>query len=232
MLSVSQRKMLKGFAIKRSVMAMSGVLLTTLGAAYAQAQDGVDAEAKAKSISAAIELNEIVVTGTLIRGSAPVGSNSQSFGVERIEETASISANDLLSSIPQVSNQFNQVPLSNLNIAVNQVQTARPSIRNIGNSTTATSPTLVLINGHRIAGVGTNQSSVDPDMIPMGAIERVDVMAEGGSATYGADAVAGVINFITRRRFDGFQISGNQCSDQRRVFRLMRLNVSGDICPC
>lgn len=210
MLCSTQRKILDRFALKRSVMAMSGVLVTTLGAAYAQAQDSTDAvEAASQSQSEAVELQEIVVTGTLIRGAEPVGSNSQTFGLERIEETAAISANDLLSSIPQITNQFNQVPLSNLNIAVNQVQTARPEIRSLGNAVVATSPTLVLINGHRIAGVGTTQSSVDPDLIPMGAIERVDVMSEGGSATYGADAVAGVINFITRRRFDGVQVSGN-----------------------
>lgn len=152
---------------------------------------------------------QIVVTGTLIRGIAPVGSNTARVSEAKIEEVGAISANEILASIPQVSSQFNNVPLADLNIAVNQVQTSRPRIRGIGNATSATSPTLVLVNGHRLSGVGTTSSSVDPDMIPFGAIASVDVMTEGGSATYGADAVAGVINYITRRRFDGVKVDAD-----------------------
>lgn len=145
----------------------------------------------------------IVVTGTLIRGEAPVGATPIAVGAERIQETASISANELLASIPQVTNYFNNVPVADLAIAANQIQITRPDIRNISAPNAASSATLVLVDGHRIATAGTSQASVDPDVIPIGAIERVDIVTEGGSATYGADAVAGVINFVTRRRFDG-----------------------------
>jgi iron complex outermembrane recepter protein len=158
---------------------------------------------------AAPEEKLIVVTGTLIRGTAPVGSNAISLGQEKLAETGAQSSNELLASIPQVTNYFNRVPVSDLAIAVNQIQISRPNLRNISGSNAASSATLILVDGHRIASAGVNQASIDPDLIPTGAIERVEVVTEGGSATYGADAVAGVINFITRKKFDGFKVGGH-----------------------
>lgn len=172
----------------------------------AAAEDGAPQEAPTVE-------NEIVVTGTLLRGGAPVGSSAVTLGEEVIQQTAAISSNELLASVPQVTNFFNRVPLADLAIATNQIQVTRPNIRNLApggkTSVAASSPTLILVDGHRIASVGVNQASVDPDLIPIGAIERVDVVTEGGSATYGADAVAGTINFVTRRRFDGLKVDGH-----------------------
>lgn len=153
---------------------------------------------------------EIIVTGTLIRGgTAPVGSNALSLGESELEETAAISSNALLGTIPQVTNYFNRVPVSDLGIQPSQIQVSRPNLRNISGNSASSSATLILVDGHRLASVGVNQASIDPDLIPVGAIERVEVMTEGGSATYGADAVAGVINFITRKKFDGIDVGGH-----------------------
>lgn len=149
---------------------------------------------------------EIVVTGTLLRGTAPVGSNVISLGEEAVATTGATTSNELLATVPQVTNYFNRVPVTDLAIAVNQLQISRPNIRNVSPNNAASSATLILVDGHRIATVGIKQASVDPDIIPTGAIERVEVVTEGGSATYGADAVAGVINFITRRGFDGAKV--------------------------
>jgi len=64
--------------------------------------------------------------------------------------------------------------------------------------------TLVLVNGRRMPGVSTGGGGrVDLNTIPMAAVERVEVLLDGGSAIYGADAVAGVVNFITRKDFTG-----------------------------
>ncbi|MEW9856375.1 TonB-dependent receptor domain-containing protein [Novosphingobium rhizovicinum] len=150
--------------------------------------------------------SDIVVTGTLLRGSAPVGSNVIALGQQAIVSTGAATSNELLATIPQVTNYFNRVPAADLAIAVNQIQVSRPNIRNISPRNASSSGTLILVDGHRIASSGVRQASIDPDAIPTGAIERVEVATEGGSATYGADAVAGVINFITRRRFDGLRV--------------------------
>ena len=178
------------------------------GASLALAPVAVWAQNGEAAAQPAPEEDLIVVTGTLIRGEAPVGSNLIVIGDERIEETAATSANELLASIPQVTNYFNAVPIADLGIAANQIQIARPNIREISSPNAAASATLILVDGHRIASAGTSQASIDPDLIPFAAIERVDVVTEGGSAIYGADAVAGVINFVTRRRFDGLKVDG------------------------
>jgi iron complex outermembrane receptor protein len=148
---------------------------------------------------------DIVVTGTLLRGTAPVGSNVISVGQDRVRSQGVTSTNELLGTIPQVSNFFNNVPTTSLVGAVQTSQTNRPNLRNLSSNTSSSASTLVLFDGHRIAGAGVTQSTVDPDLIPTGAIERVEVVTDGGSSTYGADAVGGVINFITRRRFNGVQ---------------------------
>ena len=85
----------------------------------------------------------------------------------------------------------------------------------IGNSTTpglasanlrglGSGSTLVLINGRRTANYAFDGSSVDLNSIPLAAIERIEVLKDGASAIYGADAMAGVINFILRKDFSGF----------------------------
>jgi iron complex outermembrane receptor protein len=68
--------------------------------------------------------------------------------------------------------------------------------------------TLVLINGRRVVNGGTGaNSAVDLNIIPVSVIERIEVLKDGASAIYGADAVAGVVNIITKRNFDGFEAS-------------------------
>lgn len=68
--------------------------------------------------------------------------------------------------------------------------------------------TLVLLNGRRVAAHGLQGSAVDVNQIPFGALDRVEVLKEGASAIYGTDAIGGVINFITRKDFQGFGVQG------------------------
>ena len=79
--------------------------------------------------------------------------------------------------------------------------TAQVNLRGLG-----INRTLVLLNGRRIVygGTGAN-SAVDLNMIPTSIIERIEVLKDGASALYGADAVAGVVNIITRDNFDGMK---------------------------
>ncbi|RUO28143.1 TonB-dependent receptor [Aliidiomarina sedimenti] len=69
--------------------------------------------------------------------------------------------------------------------------------------------TLVLLNGRRVVNGGTGaNSSVDLNTIPLTMVERIEVLKDGASAIYGADAVAGVVNVITRKSYDGFMVEG------------------------
>src|SRR3546814_9174876 len=75
--------------------------------------------------------------------------------------------------------------------------------------------TLPLMNGHRLISGSTQQTNSDYPFLPELAIERVEIVADGASAIYGSDAVAGVVNFITRKRVSGFE--ANVRSEERRV---------------
>jgi iron complex outermembrane recepter protein len=66
--------------------------------------------------------------------------------------------------------------------------------------------TLVLLNGRRVAAHGLNGGAVDINQIPLAAIDRVDILKDGASAIYGTDAIGGVINFITRKNFEGINV--------------------------
>src|SRR3569833_1851668 len=72
------------------------------------------------------------------------------------------------------------------------------NLRGIGNEAT-----LLLINGRRLAPAGVIKSLYDPNVIPASAVERLEVVVDGASAIYGSDAVAGVVNIITRKDFAG-----------------------------
>lgn len=150
---------------------------------------------------------EIVVTGTLVRGIAPAGASVITVGTADVEETGASTTAQLLEKIPQVGsfNDF-QAPVA----ASNFVTTNRPNLRNLPGFTTAgASPTLVLVDGHRVVGAGISVTTPDPDIVPPSLIERVEIVPDGGSAIYGSDAVAGVINFITKKKFDGVEIGGH-----------------------
>jgi iron complex outermembrane receptor protein len=153
-----------------------------------QDQDVPAAAAAAKDVP----LEEIVVTGSSIRGQeAPVGSPLVSVSRQDIVRVAPQTTRDLIATLPQFT-QFNVAPTPNVFF------TEAPNLRGLGVGTT-----LTLLNGHRILGPGLIQAAFDPATIPTAAIERVEVVADGASAIYGSDAVAGVINVYTRRAFDG-----------------------------
>ena len=150
--------------------------------------------------------NEIVVTGTLLRGIAPGGSQSLTINQDAVIATGATSASQLLANIPQ-GNTFVGRPAV-LGSSNSQLSINRPNLRNLPGNGSGGASTLVLVDGHRLVGMGVRQTTPDTDIVPLGAIERVEVVPDGGSSIYGADAVGGVINFITRKRFDGVEVSG------------------------
>jgi iron complex outermembrane recepter protein len=142
-------------------------------------------------------LETVVITGTSIRGAAPVGSNMVSVGQDAIEKTASHNLSSLVNSVPSITTS------GSLAQGENVFSYYSPQIHSLAGSSSNT--TLVVADGLRIPGGGTQFNQSDPNIIPISAIERVDVLADGASSVYGSDAVAGVVNFITRRTFEGFQ---------------------------
>lgn len=149
------------------------------------------------------EVEVISVTGTLIEGVNPVGSNVISMSEDDIKELGGSSATDLLRKLPQM-NDFNQLPKPTGDASI---PFQPPQIRDIGGLSGMA--TLVLLNGHRIVPQGVGLNWIDTSMIPSSLLERVEVIPDGGSSIYGSDAVAGVINFIPKKDMDGGEITAN-----------------------
>ena len=89
--------------------------------------------------------------------------------------------------------------------------------------------TLVLLNGRRIANHPYDGASVDLNIIPIAALERVEVLRDGASAIYGTDAIGGVINFITRRSVNTTNITAEAVAPQHRGADEQRLNLSSGV---
>jgi iron complex outermembrane receptor protein len=149
-------------------------------------------------------VSEVVVTGSLIRGVAPVGTTVVGVSEQQIEQMGVVSTNQILANIPAITSQFNSQPVNQTNIGISII---RPNIRNIGASGGNT--TLVLVDGHNVVGAGILQTTPDSGVLPPGVLQRVEVVPDGGSSLYGADAVGGIVNFITKKKADGFEIAGH-----------------------
>lgn len=144
--------------------------------------------------------SEIVVTGTSIRGVAPVGSATVSLGAEQILASGLSSPVDVIRTMPQIQNiGADESRTSGRDGAAdNTGRGSAINLRGLGNNAT-----LLLLDGRRIAPNGTASAFGDPNQIPDIALERVEVVTDGASAVYGSDAVAGVVNLIVRKRYDG-----------------------------
>ncbi|MDY6922338.1 MAG: TonB-dependent receptor [Pseudomonadota bacterium] len=153
----------------------------------------------------AASVDDIVVTGTSIRGIRPVGSATVPLSREDIQATGLTSTADVVRTLPQLQN-----------IGIDETRNAgsQDAATNSGRGTAlnlrglGANATLMLVDGRRIAPSGTVSAFGDPNQIPIAAIERIEVVTDGASAIYGTDAVGGVVNFIVRKNFDGAEITG------------------------
>jgi outer membrane receptor protein involved in Fe transport len=166
--------------------------------------DAADADRRSKKGSV---LDEIVVTGTHIRGEVPVGSALVVYTRADIEQSGSATLDRFarnmtanFSSVDAVSNQFSNIRFSPTGSSngTNTFQGASFNLHGLGPSTT-----LTLLNGQRLAPGGLDGSFTDISQIPLSAVDHIEVLPDGASAIYGTDAVAGVVNIVTRREFTG-----------------------------
>ncbi|WP_447909368.1 TonB-dependent receptor plug domain-containing protein [Brevundimonas bullata] len=174
------------------------LLATTMIAGFALA--GMAAPAMAQTVPSqpdqASQVEDVVVTGSRIRQpnlttTSPVtqvtGEDIDIQGVTRVE--------DLVTQLPQA------FAAQNSTVSNGASGTATVSLRNLGSSRT-----LVLIDGKRMGYGSPQDDAADLNQIPGQLVERVEVLTGGASAVYGSDAIAGVVNFIMRRDFEGIEI--------------------------
>lgn len=196
-----------------SALAMALSLTALAGQAHAQAaKDDQEAADQADGEKAPKDA-DIIVTGTNIRGVAPVGAAPSVVTRQAIEESGLSQAADILRLLPQVQNNsaFSDQPLqANPNGIQQGAFTTNNETRGSGIDLRGLGPnaTLILVDGRRQLATGTRESFVEANRVPPSALERVEVITDGASAIYGSDAVAGVVNYITRKDFEGLELAG------------------------
>ncbi|MEX2495099.1 MAG: TonB-dependent receptor [Woeseia sp.] len=181
--------------------------------------DGDGAEsADAESGKQRRALEEIVVTGTHIRGVDNVGASSITFTREELDATGYSTVGEVFESLPQNLDEINVDGTAATGVSVvaasNTPLASGISLRGLGPGST-----LVLLNGKR-RPASIHGRAVDVASIPFSMVERIEVVTGGRSAVYGSDAVAGVANIITRTSFDGAetQVSYGEASDGAEQF--------------
>jgi outer membrane receptor protein involved in Fe transport len=162
------------------------------------------APAMAQSAQQDAELDEVVITGSRI----PVRDNTSSSPIstvtgEVLQEIGTGTVETYLNALPQV-----QPGLTKTNNNPTGGGSAFLNLRDLGPSRG-----LVLVNGRRMVP-GASSGAVDVSILPSAMIERVELITGGASAVYGADAVAGVVNFMLRDRFEGLEMSAQYGQSQ------------------
>jgi iron complex outermembrane receptor protein len=143
-------------------------------------------------------VEEITITGTRVRGVDPVGTSVLVMDRSKMADVGQVTLDRMIKDLPQ--NFDLGVSENSRNTsggAGNIVYGNTVNLRGIGPYAT-----LVMVDGHRAVN---NSRSFDPSVLPTLGVERVEVIADGSSAIYGSDAIAGVVNMIPRRNLDGVE---------------------------
>jgi iron complex outermembrane recepter protein len=168
-----------------------------------------------------VELEEVVVTGTYITGPSESAAPVSTYSRAAIEATGATTIAQFLGTLPQNANVLSGIAPGANGSETNSTGAAGVDLRGLGVGTT-----LVLVNGQRMAPA-SNGRTPDISMIPLSAIDRIDVLTDGASAIYGSDAVGGVVNIILRSGFDGVETHASYGTDRNRDTTQTRLDVTG-----
>lgn len=193
-----------GGLLERVAKAALAVFLTAWlgvsGPAMAQQDAQADPPQAAPAAGTPQTLNVVVVTGSLIKQPSLTGSAAlQIVNAQDVKASGTQTVETLLNSMPSVQGNFSLTQTSNPGGARG---VASVDLRGLGPSRT-----LTLIDGKRVTpGDPLGGPAADLNFIPPALIDRVDVLTGGASATYGSDAIAGVVNFIMKRNFSGFSV--------------------------
>ena len=145
--------------------------------------------------------NTIVVTGSYIRGQREDGAQPVDvFGQAELEARGIDSPLEFIKSLPSVGPVLGD---SNQYGAGGSQGVGSINLRSLGRERT-----LVLFNGRRFA-TEPGDGAADTNLIPLFALDRIEVLKDGAASTYGSDAIAGVANFVTRRDFSGLEVAGD-----------------------
>lgn len=171
-------------------------------------------------------LDRVEITGSSIKRVASEGALPvQVITAEDIKRQGIVNAEQLIMSLNVNGNGLDNLA-SNADVVAGAARggngLSAANLRGQGSSST-----LVLLNGRRVATHGLNGAAVDLNSIPMAAVSRVEVLKDGASAIYGTDAIGGVINFILRKDYAGFEAQAFTDVTQHGGGNINRFSVVG-----
>ncbi len=171
-------------------------LMTMASAMAAQAQQVAQAQMAQAQPGEVPE--QVLITGSLIHGAAAVGVPVTNLSPQDFAQTGALTTGDLFRTVPAANVIPGPVAVQS---GANIERATRVNLRQLdtGNATRS----LLMVDGVRVPGQGNGTCEIDPSIIPALGQERIDVLLDGASATYGSDAVAGVINIVLKRGYDG-----------------------------
>src|SRR5712671_5166229 len=169
--------------------------LTLASSLDAQAQQ--IAQAQTAQVNPMEVPEQVLITGSLIRGTAAVGVPVTNLSPQDYRTTGALTTSDLFRTVPQ----FNVIPGPVATQAANVERGTRVNLRQLDTGSAPRS--LMMVDGMRYPAQGMGLCQIDPSVIPTAAVDRVDLLLDGASATYGSDAIGGVINIILKRAYDG-----------------------------
>lgn len=185
----------------------------SLNSARAVAQDGPEEESPELDDSIVVE--EVFVTGSLLPkgdfvSKAPIATITSS----QFEMSNAVNVENLINSMPQVVGGADRSSSFGQGIAT-------ANLRGLGENRT-----LVLINSRRFVPTFPDGGTVDLNFIPVGLIDRVEILTGGASTAYGSDALAGVINFILKEETDGWEFNGGVEITERGDSEIYNFNLT------
>jgi iron complex outermembrane receptor protein len=212
-------------------------LLVCTSTTHAQTGAGGSPATPSTALTPAVSLETVEVLGTRIRRTEVEGpSPVNTYTIEDLRSSGALTVSDFLNTLPQTYSGItvgrNSTP-SDLNMEFGQrneglsalipspgaspnlLPPAQTGVAGVSLRSLGAGSTLVLVDGRRVAQAGSRnmnsqsgQGFVDLNTIPMGLIDHIEVITDGASAIYGADAVAGVVNIVTKKNWVGTEISG------------------------
>src|SRR5215831_17476953 len=170
-----------------------------LAVAYALASASSIALAQTPATTGTTELETVVVTGTYIRGTAEDAALPVSvITSEELAKQGSPSTLEMIKNLPSSAGVLGDTNQFDARGAQGTEGSGSVNLRGLGPQRT-----LVLLNGRRMVN-NPLTGAVDTNVLPSFAVGRVEVLKDGAAATYGSDAIGGVVNFITKKKLQGF----------------------------
>ncbi|ENU62853.1 hypothetical protein F980_01488 [Acinetobacter lwoffii NIPH 715] len=181
--------------VGKTILKLSTLTLSMMCLSLAHAADEPE-----NSAAQPTKVQKVTVTGSSIKGVA--AQSASPITVLKVEDLVNQGVTTVEEALNKVS--ANQAGFAvSQNIGKSNTSGSAANLRGIG-----TDKTLILLNGRRLANSPFSTSEVNLNIIPLAMVDRIEILRDGASAVYGADAIAGVINFIIKKEYEGFGVSG------------------------